>query len=137
MSLKRNFIHHMTQTLPILSHLLGSGLWLGQGHGTWDRGWGQGWDPIFWECSTLLLSCPKESLKTLPRFCASSHVIEESIHIPHLVDVYPKARVTNRVGNAHATVTVVVTWRHDFMKATRKSPQNHCTVASSTAVQQF
>ena len=137
MSLKRNFIHHMTQTLPILSHLLGSVYGWGKdtGHGT--RGWGQGWDPFFLDCSTLLLSCPKESLKTLPRFCASSHVIEESIHISHLVDVYPKARVTNRVGNAHATVTVVVTWRHDFMKATRKSPQNHCTVASSTAVQQF
>ena len=73
-------------------------------------------------CSTLLLSCPKESLKTLPRFCASSHVIEESIHIPDLVDVYPPARVTIRVGNARATATVVVTCRHDFVKATRKGP---------------
>ena len=47
MSLKRNFVHHMTYRhwLPILSNLLGSGLWLGQGHGTWDRGVGVGLGP--------------------------------------------------------------------------------------------
>ena len=45
MKFRLRLIRHVTSSshcLPIVSHLSGSGLWLGQGYGTWDRGLGVG-----------------------------------------------------------------------------------------------